>query len=226
MKRVGLTSFETLSSSDQGWTLLTGGSSDLDLTPENMNTSFVRGFFALQENELAHMNTDTYVLSIPDMFLSQENFLFKSKFAPHGIEVHRVQECLVSYPFSYRMPKNSLFLEPLNRKIVQLLESGHVKKQLDVVLTGRIINRMNGYTSGLGVERSKPAVDDAPRPFSMVDLQLAFISLGFGHLVAFLAFSAELLINYNETGVRRFLTQCKRSTISLIPACVVRSWRK
>ncbi|CAH0392708.1 unnamed protein product [Bemisia tabaci] len=214
--------------SEMSWTSFTKSSSDPNMSSEIMNSSLVRGFLALQTNELAHMNMDAYALSVPGMFLSQENFLFKSQFVPHGIEVHRVKECLVSYPFSYRMPKNSFFLEPLNRKIVQLLESGLVKNRLEIVLTGRYTgDGMDvGAQNFFGVQRYKQAVDDAPRPFTMLDLQIAFISLGVGHLLAFLAFIAELLINYNETAVHRFFTEIQKSTTYFVTAFIMRTLRR
>lgn len=77
-----------------------------------------------------------------------------------------------------------------------------------------------------GVQRYKQAVDDAPRPFTMLDLQIAFISLGIGHLLAFLAFIAELLINYNETAVHRFFTEIQKSTTYFVTAFIMRTLRR
>ncbi|CAH0392348.1 unnamed protein product [Bemisia tabaci] len=139
---------------------------------------FNRGIAAIDKNELAHMRMDAYVLSFPDMFLSQDNFLLKTFFVPQGMEVHRVKECLLSYPYSFKMPKDSFFFEPLNEKIVQLLETGQVKKWLESLLTGQSVSRDGTMVDHVfGVERLSLSTEDGPRPFNMVDLQLAFITL-------------------------------------------------
>ncbi|CAH0383467.1 unnamed protein product [Bemisia tabaci] len=190
-------------------------------TTVNLDTPLSRGFDAVRKNEHFLMKMDAYLLSIPNLFLSQTNFLIKTIFAPEGVEFHRIEECFVKYPFSYSIPKNAFYFEPLNRKIVQLVESGWVKKFIEGTLQNKVwFGQLEFIVNPYGIESINQKKENQPRPFGMVDLQLAFISLGIGHFLSFLTFTVEIFVNYDETLIDRFFNRIKIFSTNSIEACI------
>lgn len=146
------------------------------------------------------MEADAFLLTIPKSLVSKENILVNAWPMKEKHEYHRVQEYLLAKPFMFQFLRNSFFTDILKRKIIHLFESGIFIKILERTMA-------NGM-----FEAAPPPKDDGePRPFSLNDLQLAFISLVMGLLISFLVFIAEMVIDYCKNTVfsklmRRFTT--------------------
>ncbi|CAH0388926.1 unnamed protein product [Bemisia tabaci] len=103
------------------------------------------------------------------------------------IEFHIVDECLTTYPYSHLVVKNSILTDVQDNITTWLLENGEIANLLRT-LKPFFDTEAQEACSGEGSLRS----------FSMIDLQLAFISLGLGHFISVLVFVIELYIGLSK----------------------------
>lgn len=138
----------------------------------------------------AALGNDAFLVNIPYTFLGAKNIRVKGILTDEMFELHRVQECLNSYAFAYRLLRNNFVFETLNDKITQFLETGRMQKDLEVT---------RSYISHIMSETQPDAsTEDFPRPFAMNDVSFAFISLVVGLVLSCLVFIAELIVGSNE----------------------------
>lgn len=136
-----------------------------------------------QKNLRAIMTSDAFVLGVPRSLLVRENFVMAVLYS-QGAEFHRVEECLATFPYVYRVLRNSYLFEAFDRMLLRFLETGLAAKHFDLA---QVEHRM-------GIDPS-PMLDKGPlRPFSMRDLQLAFICLAVGLALSFFVFLAEIFV--------------------------------
>lgn len=205
-------------------------SSGLYLLPiyyKNLNESLIDPYIFNRSLEIENFistafESDAFLLTIPHVVLSAKNIELQSfLIATSWFEMHLVEECLNSYLLAFRFPKNNFFYEDFNRKVVQILETGHLKNMMDERFKSK-------FTLDL---RPAPAISEEQplRPFTLNDLAFAFIALTIGLTISFFVFIAELSIDLNGGkntlvqkyskyidatktvflhGLRKFLTRC------------------
>ncbi|CAH0383395.1 unnamed protein product [Bemisia tabaci] len=144
---------------------------------------------ALEKNMVSMTGVDAYLARTPYSFLTAKNRVTpRGFFNSAEIEFHLIGECLTTYPISYMIVENSIFTEIFDKKMSQLIENGWTVSILSSDLTEYYFESFPQRYDGEG----------SLRPFSMIDLQLAFISLGAGLLVSFFVFLIELYCGWSK----------------------------
>ncbi|CAH0383200.1 unnamed protein product [Bemisia tabaci] len=88
----------------------------------------------------AAVETDAFLVTIPHTLLSARNIELQSFVSVDWFELHRVEECLNSYSLAFRFPKHNFFYEDVNHKVVQILETGLLKRMMEEYLTLGLID--------------------------------------------------------------------------------------
>ncbi|CAH0386030.1 unnamed protein product [Bemisia tabaci] len=139
-----------------------------------------------EKNVRSMAEADALLLSLPFSAKPKENIRMKHLFKDQWVEYHLVEEYLTTYPLILLFLKNSFYFEKFNQLIAQYFETGHAGRLLAIVDDSSIQQQeavSNKNTQG-------------PRPFSLNDVQSAFIGLIVGLFLSFLAFLGEILIDY------------------------------
>ncbi|CAH0395139.1 unnamed protein product [Bemisia tabaci] len=131
---------------------------------------------------LSVSTSNAFLVSMPFMSNPRESVIIKQVFQDEALEYHLVKECLMMYPITMPILKNSIFYDKLNQVIAHMLETGHARRILDDTSEDTV---MWGNSSAR-------EVNVEPRAYDMSDLQSAFIGLGVGLFLSFLAFVGEL----------------------------------
>ncbi|CAH0392678.1 unnamed protein product [Bemisia tabaci] len=160
---------------------------------ENLLSTLTEGVFsetlpALNKALISVMHTDAFFVNIPQSMLQQKNFLIRWRSLGEPVEWHRLDDCVFMYPFAYRVLRNSPFFEALNHKVTGLLESGIIDKAIGSERIG----------DKLGIFLQKDELDEEPRPFTMTDLQSAFLFLCVGLSISGLVFVFEMYQNLTQ----------------------------
>ncbi|XP_072161065.1 uncharacterized protein [Bemisia tabaci] len=158
-----------------------------EFLPLQNNTSELKA--TLMKSVDMIMETDAFAARVPYSLLSVKNRIPVDA-NKENIELHLIDECLVTYPFSYLIVKNSILTEIFDESVHRLLENGVMADSFraDTFETQIYFGYIAERNSGEG----------SLRPFSMIDLQLAFISLGIGYLISFMAFVIELYVGLSK----------------------------
>ncbi|CAH0388062.1 unnamed protein product [Bemisia tabaci] len=162
-----------------------------DRSPNSTNVSdnCTEKISELEKNVVSIAGLDAYLARLPYSLLRAKN-----RVTPRGfltvteIEFHLIDECLTVYPISYLIVENSILTELFDKKMSQLIESGYTARCLFPKATEYYLESSPQTYEGEG----------SLRPFSMIDLQLAFISLGVGLVVSFLVFIIELYYGWSK----------------------------
>lgn len=130
--------------------------------------------------------SNAFLVSVPFMSNPRENvIIFSPSIIEKPLEYHLMKECLMTYPLTLPILKNSLFYDKLNQVIARMLETGHARRILDDT----------SYDYVRWGNLSATEVDGEPRAYEMNDLQSAFIGLGVGLFLSCIAFIGELSID-------------------------------
>ncbi|CAH0385129.1 unnamed protein product [Bemisia tabaci] len=137
-----------------------------------------------KENVQTILENDVFLVNMPGSFTSKNSIRMRVWYHPQKFEEHLVQECLMTHPVFFSFIKNSFLFDRFNQVISRLLESGHVKKFIEV----------SHHADERFEVAPLPSEDDEPRPYDLNDLTLGFIGLVIGLFFSFLVFVAEMLI--------------------------------
>ena len=129
-----------------------------------------------------------YLVDLPGSLLSKNAIRMAFWLLPQRSEYHLVKECFITHPVPFSFVKNSFLFDRLNQIISRVLESG---------LRGKLIESSNIAEAFEDVPL--PTDDQEPRPYSLNDLQIAFIGPGIGLFLSFLLFDEEMLIEDFES---------------------------
>lgn len=135
--------------------------------------------------------SNAFLVGMPFMSNPRENVIILQTHLQEPVEYHLMKECLMMYPLTLPILKNSLFYDKLNQVIASMLETGHAGRILDDT-TKDLIKWGNSSAREEHVE---------PRAYDMNDLQSAFFGLVVGLFLSFLAFVGELCIDFFQCSV-------------------------
>ncbi|CAH0396123.1 unnamed protein product [Bemisia tabaci] len=143
----------------------------------------------VEKNIVSIASSDAYLDRLPYSFLTAKNRITSRGFLTSTeIEFHLIDECLAMFPISYLIVENSIFTEMFDKKMSQLIENGFTAS----ILTSESMEYFfESY-------RQRDEGEGSLRPFSMIDLQLAFMSLGVGLFVSFFVFLIELYYGWSK----------------------------
>ncbi|CAH0382736.1 unnamed protein product [Bemisia tabaci] len=162
-----------------------------DTTNEDFFASMIKQFGVVIEEveENVHLiaEEDAFLLSLPFSSTPKANIRMKHLFKDQWVEYHLVEEYLMTYPLMGFFLKNSFYFEKYKQLIAQYFENGLARKILDTADDSSFIQ---------GSKASTAENSDGPRPFSLNDLQSAFIGLIVGLFFSFLAFVGEISMDF------------------------------
>ncbi|CAH0382943.1 unnamed protein product [Bemisia tabaci] len=98
-------------------------------------------------------------------------------------EFHDISERMFSYPQLCFIAKNSFYRDVINDALLRILEGGLYEK---VLLNSHRVDKENFALA------EREGSGEEPRPFSLIDLRIAFMCLGAGLTISICSFIAEL----------------------------------
>ncbi|CAH0392620.1 unnamed protein product [Bemisia tabaci] len=151
-----------------------------------LNTSINETITTMGRNSDAMMKSDAFLVEVTASFAERRNIILKQVEVHAENDFHFIREYITKHPFMYLMSKRSFYRDAVNDILTRLFESG--------VLGLDHKRRLDGQTLA-GNWRPSPvkSEEETPRPFSLTDLRIAFIVLGFGLNAGVTAFILELL---------------------------------
>ncbi|CAH0774424.1 unnamed protein product [Bemisia tabaci] len=158
----------------------TGGApSNISAVEMNIVHSYDRVFDKLRRS----LQSDAFLVNSPLLVLRGNYFLFEHwLFRDRKMAYHKVGENVMTYPYAYKILKNTFLFEAINERLTRLVENGLLRKYLPYLL--------GQESTGVSTEENVAM----PRVFDMNDLQIAFLFLSAGLLLSCIAFVVELLI--------------------------------
>ncbi|CAH0392780.1 unnamed protein product [Bemisia tabaci] len=156
---------------------------------------FMRMTHPIRKQLISIVETDAFLLSIPRVFGATKYFFLNTKLMDRDVEVHKTDECILTYPYMYRILRSTPYFDEINGMIQSFIENGRALKILQSMVTSS--RAQNSPES-----KSAP---NLPRIFNMSDLQAAFFGLLIGLFLSCLIFSIELLTN----SIREMITYRK-----------------
>ncbi|CAH0382949.1 unnamed protein product [Bemisia tabaci] len=152
--------------------------SSFSLTPER------RKYIGMFMRNLKAIDAADAILALePSVLFSHRSVQMRSWFrGKEPVELHLSKEYLAKFPFLFPILKNSFLFDRFNKMLFQLFESGHVSVIFKDVMTEEFCG-----TTPSELPESEPL-----RPYSLNDLQAAFIFLGVGLFCSCIVFIAEL----------------------------------
>ncbi|CAH0392000.1 unnamed protein product [Bemisia tabaci] len=153
------------------------------------------------KNVHAIMEEDAFLVSLPRSLDRSGNKIILTRWpAEKKVEYHLVPECLKSNSYFFTFMKNSFWFDAFNRKAAQFLETGLVGKTFEHI---QFIDQPE--------VAPPPPKEDEPRPYSLNDLQLPFLSLVLGLLLSLIVFVAEMVVeDFENVAVIRKLRHFKK----------------
>ncbi|CAH0383216.1 unnamed protein product [Bemisia tabaci] len=150
-----------------------------DIDPNILNKSVeIDKFIA------ATVGSDAFLVNIPPKIFASRDLELQSFLRVNSwFKVHLVEECLNTYSLAFRFPMNNFFYDAVNQRIVQMLESGLIRRWMDEY-----------FARGSIDFRESRVVSDAQslRPFTLNDLAFAFFALAIGLTLSCFVFVTEL----------------------------------
>ncbi|CAH0383002.1 unnamed protein product [Bemisia tabaci] len=160
----------------------------------------------VEQNERTVAETDAFLVRPPFSSKLKRSIRIRHYLTSEWFEYHLMEECLLAYPLIFKFLSNSFYFEKLNQMVTQHFETGQTRRILEECPSNR-----------LRLEEPQPKNSAEPRPFSLNDLQSAFIGLIVGLLISFLIFVAELLINYfQHLTILKFLKRFRNDFLRII----------
>ncbi|XP_072161284.1 uncharacterized protein [Bemisia tabaci] len=166
----------------------------------NVNEEVIENFRSMGE-------TDAFLVDVPFSSSSKVNLRIKNYFTDIWFEYHIVRECLMAYPLMSPFKRGSFYFEKYNWMLAQYFENGLARRLLE------------DFADISQIIFEDPEVEDKgePRPFSINDLQSAFIGLSIGLFLSFLAFLGELSVDHFQHSIfMKFLSRLKGSVLRKI----------
>lgn len=164
------------------------------------------------ENIRRMATNDAILVSIPSSSKGKDRLFFTHHIAKEESDYHLMEECLMTHPLMLTFLKNSFFFEKLNEMISKLLETGHARRGFR-------------YTPYMRLEdTSLTKTGTVPRAYSLNDLQSPFVGLIAGLFISFLAFLAELWIDFHQdSSALKFLKRMRMVRMVLNLRSLVRA---
>ncbi|CAH0389895.1 unnamed protein product [Bemisia tabaci] len=152
------------------------------------------------ENVRSVGETDAFLVEVPFSSSSKENLRIRNILTYEWFNYHLVRDCMMTYPVMIPFMRGSFYFETVNWMLAQYFENGLARRLLD------------DFEQNCRICLEEPEVEDSgePRPFTMNDLQSAFIGLSIGLFLSFLAFLGELLVDhFQHSTFMKFLARLK-----------------
>ncbi|CAH0383111.1 unnamed protein product [Bemisia tabaci] len=154
---------------------------------QTLNASIDVTMSMLEKNLDVMLSMDAFLVEVTASVAEEGNVLVGPNDFHQEYEFHFVREYITSYPYMNKLSKNSFYRDAINDILTRMLEGGFTglnqKKQQDHCLT------TGGWRSAPKESEQKTP----PRAFSLVDLRIAFLGLGFGLGASIGVFLLELL---------------------------------
>ncbi|CAH0382988.1 unnamed protein product [Bemisia tabaci] len=152
-------------------------------------------FHRIEKNGRSIAMSDAFLTAIPHSHVRKKDAFIQHILLPNRSEYHLIDECLVTYPYLSPFLKNSFYSDKLNGVMTRCLETGHVGKFLTSTTEDELTSHI--------ITAPPPPANTEPRAYTLNDLQTGFTGLFLGLFLSFLAFVAELSVDYFKIPVSR-----------------------
>ncbi|CAH0382948.1 unnamed protein product [Bemisia tabaci] len=130
---------------------------------------------------------DAFLVMVPSLLFAHRDVQMQNWIiGQQPTEFHLCKENLAKFPFLFPILRNSFLFDRFDQILYRLFENGHVANIFRHILAD----------TAIGTKPSRIPECEPLRPYSLNDLQAAFIFLGAGLVCSFIAFMAELLSDF------------------------------